>query len=174
SLSLHFSLFTFSYPPLFTFFPYTTLFRSLTLVISPLISLMKDQVDMLKENGISAAYINSSLTDEEYFNVLNGIKSNKYKLIYLAPERIQQDGFFSFIKNINISMIAIDEAHCISQWGHEFRPSYRNIINLINNLDKRPIVTAFTATATPEVKEDIKFQLNMYNSFEVNTIFDSV
>src|SRR5699024_2496543 len=78
----------------------------------------------------------------------------------------------SFIKNINISMIAIDEAHCISQWGHEFRPSYRNIINLINNLDKRPIVTAFTATATPEVKEDIKFQLNMYNPFEVNTSFD--
>lgn len=148
------------------------LFEGLTLVISPLISLMKDQVDMLKENGISAAYINSSLTDEEYFNVLNGIKSNKYKLIYLAPERIQQDGFFSFIKNINISMIAIDEAHCISQWGHEFRPSYRNIINLINNLDKRPIVTAFTATATPEVKEDIKFQLNMYNPFEVNTSFD--
>lgn len=148
------------------------LFEGLTLVISPLISLMKDQVDMLKENGISAAYINSSLTDEEYFNVLNGIKSNKYKLIYLAPERIQQDGFFSFIKNINISMIAIDEAHCISQWGHEFRPSYRNIISLINNLDKRPIVTAFTATATPEVKEDIKFQLNMYNPFEVNTSFD--
>lgn len=148
------------------------LFEGLTLVISPLISLMKDQVDMLKENGISAAYINSSLTDEEYFNVLNGIKSNKYKLIYLAPERIQQDGFFSFIKNINISMIAIDEAHCISQWGHEFRPNYRNIINLINNLDKRPIVTAFTATATPEVKEDIKFQLNMYNPFEVNTSFD--
>lgn len=148
------------------------LFTGLTIVVSPLISLMKDQVDMLKENGVSAAYINSSLSEDEYLRVLMDIKSNKYKLLYLAPERIQQDGFFSFIKDIDISMIAVDEAHCISQWGHEFRPSYRNIVNLITKLDKRPVVTAFTATATPKVKEDIKNQLNMSHPFELNMSFD--
>lgn len=148
------------------------IFDGITIVISPLISLMKDQVDMLNENGVSSAYINSSLSTLEYNNIIENIKNDKYKLIYMAPERLQLDGFYSFIKNKNISMIAIDEAHCISQWGHEFRPSYRNIANLINNLDNRPIVTAFTATATPIVKEDIENQLNLKNPFRLTTSFN--
>lgn len=129
--------------------------EGITLVISPLISLMKDQVDTIVEMGIGAAYINSSLSENELNEVLNGIKEEKYKIVYIAPERLDSYEFLSIITGYNIAQIAIDEAHCVSQWGHDFRTSYRKISSFINSLLKRPIVTAFTATATEEVREDI-------------------
>ncbi|WP_455538389.1 DNA helicase RecQ [Terrisporobacter sp.] len=135
----------------------------LTIVISPLISLMKDQVDALNIINIDAAYINSTLSESEINRVLEGIKNNKYKIIYVAPERLDNYEFINFIKNINISQIAVDEAHCISQWGHDFRTSYTKISNFIYNLEKRPIITAFTATASTKVKEDIVKNLRLNN-----------
>ncbi|GKX66832.1 DNA helicase RecQ [Inconstantimicrobium mannanitabidum] len=129
--------------------------EGITLVISPLISLMKDQVDTIVEMGIGAAYINSSLSENELNEILNGIKDEKYKIVYIAPERLDSYEFLSIITGYNIAQIAIDEAHCVSQWGHDFRTSYRKISSFINSLLKRPIVTAFTATATEEVREDI-------------------
>lgn len=129
--------------------------EGITLVISPLISLMKDQVDTIVEMGIGAAYINSSLSENELNEVLNGIREEKYKIVYIAPERLDSYEFLSIITGYNIAQIAIDEAHCVSQWGHDFRTSYRKISSFINSLLKRPIVTAFTATATEEVRKDI-------------------
>ncbi|BDR67872.1 DNA helicase RecQ [Clostridium tetani] len=129
--------------------------EGITIVISPLISLMKDQVDSLKAMGIKATFINSSLNNleiqERIFNANMGI----YDLIYLAPERLESEGFCNSLNNLDISLIAVDEAHCVSQWGHDFRPSYTRISKFIEGLEKRPIVTAFTATATQTVKEDI-------------------
>ena len=116
---------------------------------------MKDQVDSLIQNGISATYINSSLTQNEYFQALENARLGMYKIIYVAPERLNSDNFINLLNQIDISMFAIDEAHCVSQWGHDFRPSYTEIANIILNLKKRPIVTAFTATATEIVKNDI-------------------
>lgn len=130
----------------------------ITLVISPLISLMKDQVDTLKVMGIEACYINSSLSSKDYSDILQNILNDKYKIVYVAPERLESAEFLNIIYNKNISQIAIDEAHCISQWGHDFRVSYKKIPYFINNLKNRPIVTAFTATASQEVRKDI---LNM-------------
>ncbi|ATD55331.1 DNA helicase RecQ [Clostridium chauvoei] len=127
----------------------------ITIVISPLISLMKDQVDAIKEMGINGVYINSSLSTIEFNSIIDGIRSNKYKIIYVAPERLDSNEFITAITQNNISQVAIDEAHCVSQWGHDFRSSYKRIDNFINKLPKRPIVSAFTATATNEVKEDI-------------------
>ncbi|GLC30432.1 DNA helicase RecQ [Clostridium omnivorum] len=131
------------------------LFEGVTLVISPLISLMKDQVDTLNELEVPATYINSSLSnievEERIFNAAQG----DFKLIYVAPERLESQAFCSLVKTLNISLVAIDEAHCVSQWGHDFRPSYRQIASFIKALDTRPVVTAFTATATEEVKYDI-------------------
>lgn len=127
----------------------------ITIVISPLISLMKDQVDALKAMGINAAFINSSLGNKEFNEILNNIRKNTYKILYIAPERLDTQEFFELINNNDISQIAIDEAHCVSQWGHDFRLSYRRISAFINSLSKRPIVTAFTATASEEVRADI-------------------
>ena len=133
----------------------------LTIVISPLISLMKDQVDTLKSMGIEAEFINSSLNSEEYNFILENIKADKYKLLYVAPERLDSTDFINLIKNKNISQIAIDEAHCISSWGHDFRKSYTKIPYFIDALHKRPIVTAFTATANEQVRDDIINTLNL-------------
>ncbi|MBE6086117.1 MAG: DNA helicase RecQ [Selenomonas ruminantium] len=130
-------------------------FPGITLVISPLISLMKDQVDALAEQGVPATYINSQLTLEQSNARFSAIAEGRYKLIYVAPERLDTDYFRYIIERQEISMVAVDEAHCLSQWGHDFRPSYRQIAPFIAALPRRPLVSAFTATATPEVKDDI-------------------
>ena len=144
----------------------------ITIVISPLISLMKDQVDTLKAMGIKATYINSSLSSSEFNEILNNIENNEYKIIYVAPERLDSFEFTNLIKYKDISQIAIDEAHCISQWGHDFRSSYKRIPNFIDSLDKRPIVTAFTATASDEVRNDILNILKLHNPDIYITGFD--
>ena len=131
------------------------LFEGVTLVISPLISLMKDQVDSLRQLGIAAVYINSSVSKAQLYKDLQDISAGFYKIIYIAPARLTSEYLPDRFKNLNISMVAIDEAHCVSQWGHDFRPSYRNILNFTNSLRIKPIISAFTATATPEVKTDI-------------------
>lgn len=143
-----------------------------TIVISPLISLMKDQVDALKTMGIEAELINSSLSANEYNLVLENIKNDKYKIIYVAPERLDSLDFINLIKYKNISQVAIDEAHCVSQWGHDFRVSYKRIPYFINSLETRPIVTAFTATASDEVRDDIESVLNLNNPDIYITGFD--
>ena len=132
------------------------LMRGVTIVISPLISLMKDQVDSLRETGISGTFINSTLSQEEFVTRIREIRENKYKIVYIAPERLNTYVFSNLVREINISMVAIDEAHCISQWGHDFRPSYLEIPRFINSLDSRPAVSAYTATATKEVIEEIQ------------------
>lgn len=131
------------------------LFEGVTLVISPLISLMKDQVDSLRQLGIAAVYINSSVSKAQLYKDLQNISAGFYKIIYIAPERLTSEYLPDSFKNLNISMVAVDEAHCLSQWGHDFRPSYRNILNFTNSLRIKPIISVFTATATPEVKTDI-------------------
>lgn len=131
------------------------LFEGVTLVISPLISLMKDQVDSLRQLGIAAVYINSSVSKAQLYKDLQDISAGFYKIIYIAPERLTSEYLPDSFKNLNISMVAVDEVHCLSQWGHDFRPSYRNILNFTNSLRIKPIISAFTATATPEVKTDI-------------------
>lgn len=131
------------------------LMDGITVVISPLISLMKDQVDALTSVGIQSTYINSSLTVNELNERISDIKNGIYKIIYIAPERLESSSFRSFLLSINISMVAIDEAHCISQWGHDFRPSYRSIKGMIAEFVKKPIIIALTATATKEVMLDI-------------------
>lgn len=148
------------------------LFTGVTLVISPLISLMKDQVAALNEAGIHAAYINSSLSAGQVSLALRYAGEGRYKLIYVAPERLETEEFLSFAKNTPIDLVAVDEAHCISQWGQDFRPSYLKIIRFIEELPKRPVVGAFTATATREVREDISCILNLREPETVVTGFD--
>ncbi|ABO49795.1 ATP-dependent DNA helicase, RecQ-like protein [Desulforamulus reducens MI-1] len=131
------------------------MFQGTTLVISPLISLMKDQVDALNSLGIAATFINSSLDSDEVEKRIFDSGHGKYKLLYVAPERLESKRFINSIKSLSISMLAVDEAHCVSQWGHDFRPSYLAINTVVKELDKRPVVTAFTATATEEVTQDI-------------------
>lgn len=131
------------------------LLPGITIVISPLISLMKDQVDSLEGIGIPASFINSSLSSREVLERVQAAKNGKTKILYIAPERLESQGFSDIFKELEIAMVAVDEAHCVSQWGHDFRPSYKLIPNFINELAKRPIVSAFTATATIEVKEDV-------------------
>ena len=129
--------------------------EGITIVISPLISLMKDQVDNIKNIGIKSAYINSTLSDSEINSILNDVIKDEVKILYVAPERLESTEFLNFITRVKIAQIAIDEAHCISQWGHDFRSSYRRISKFIDLLVERPIITAFTATATEEVRRDI-------------------
>ena len=148
------------------------LFEGVTIVVSPLISLMKDQVGSLVQSGVPAAYINSSLSYPQFLRVLSNVEHGKYKIIYVAPERLLTDGFLDTCKKIKISMVAVDEAHCVSQWGQDFRPSYLKIVSFIKSLENRPIVGAFTATATNDVKEDIKKILRLENPFEITTGFD--
>ena len=138
-------------------------FEGVTIVISPLISLMKDQVDTIKAMGIEAAYINSTLSSSEMQEITAGMCDNKYKIIYVAPERLDSYEFLMSLSKMNISQVAIDEAHCVSQWGHDFRVSYNNIAKFIDSLYVRPVVTAFTATATSEVRKDIVSLLKLNN-----------
>lgn len=148
------------------------LMEGLTIVISPLISLMKDQVDSVRELGITAEYINSSLEMDEIDEIFKKIKNGDIKLLYIAPERLESNFFVNKLSKINISQIAIDEAHCVSIWGHDFRKSYRNIAPFIRSLKQRPIVTAFTATATKEVAKDTIKLLELNNLFEYKGSFN--
>lgn len=148
------------------------LFEGVTLVVSPLISLMKDQVDTLNELEVPATYINSSLSNIEVEERIFNASQGDFKLIYVAPERLESQAFCSLVKTLNISLIAIDEAHCVSQWGHDFRPSYRQVDSFIKTLDTRPVVTAFTATATEEVKYDIIRLLQLNRPAVFTTGFD--
>ncbi|WP_195217093.1 DNA helicase RecQ [Anaerococcus vaginalis] len=142
------------------------------LVISPLISLMKDQVDSLKENGIKAEFINSSQDIKTYTQTLRKIKRNEIKILYISPERLENEFFIDFIKYLNISFIAVDEAHCISQWGHDFRPSYKLIPQIYDLFDQKIQIAAFTATATKSVREDIINNLKLSDPFVKVTGFD--
>ena len=143
-----------------------------TIVISPLIALMKDQVDALNEMGVEATFINSSLGSEEAMQRTMDIRNNKYKIIYVAPERLNAYAFKELVGDINVSLVAVDEAHCISQWGHDFRPSYVEIPRFINSLKSRPAVAAFTATATTEVVEEIKELIQLQDPICASTGFD--
>ncbi|MDE7254191.1 MAG: DNA helicase RecQ [Acetatifactor sp.] len=144
----------------------------ITIVISPLISLMKDQVRALNDAGIHAAYLNSTLTETQMEKALSNARRGQYKIIYVAPERLETYGFQGFARAVEISMVAVDEAHCISQWGQDFRPSYLNIVKMIESLPKRPIVSAFTATATLEVRDDILCVLKLQDPAVTVTGFD--
>ena len=148
------------------------LLPGITLVISPLISLMQDQVKSLNEAGIHAAFINSSLTETQISKALDLASRGIYKIIYVAPERLESDRFMQFARNSEISMVTVDEAHCISQWGQDFRPSYLKIVEFIGRLPARPVVSAFTATATEEVKTDIECILKLDRPSVVVTGFD--
>ena len=143
-----------------------------TLVVSPLISLMADQVMALRQAGVSAAYLNRSLTERQYALALQYARMGRYKLIYVAPERLQTPGFLSFARQADISLLAVDEAHCVSQWGQDFRPSYLEIPAFLSQLSHRPPVGAFTATATPAVREDIIRQLDLRQPERIVTGFD--
>lgn len=144
----------------------------ITIVISPLISLMMDQVKALNEAGIHAAYINSSLTENQVAKALEFAKAGRYKIVYAAPERLETPRFLDFACHAEISMITVDEAHCISQWGQDFRPSYVRIVSFIQQLPMRPIVTAFTATATKRVQADIQAVLRLQDPYVAVTGFD--
>ena len=144
----------------------------ITLVISPLISLMKDQVEGLNQAGLHAAYLNSSLTIGQYRKALSYAREGRYPIIYVAPERLLTEEFLDFALHTPVSMVAVDEAHCVSQWGQDFRPSYLKITEFIEKLPVRPVVAAFTATATKEVKEDIVDILLLQNPALVTTGFD--
>ena len=148
------------------------LLPGLTLVVSPLISLMKDQVDALRGAGIPAACLNSSLGAEEYREVLRGLRRDVYRLLYIAPERLESASFADALGGAEVSLVAVDEAHCISQWGQDFRPSYLKIAPCIRALPRRPVVAAFTATATPEVREDIVRLLGLDEPDVLVTGFD--
>ena len=144
----------------------------ITLVVSPLISLMQDQVMALKSAGISGAYINSSLNENQMRAVYRNLMAGRYKIVYIAPERLDYPGFENLASKLSISFVAVDEAHCISQWGQDFRPSYLRIVNFIDSLPKRPVVGAFTATATQQVREDVERILRLTDPVRVVTGFD--
>lgn len=146
--------------------------KGITLVISPLISLMSDQVKALNQAGVHAAYINSSLTENQIGMALSYASQGRYKIIYVAPERLNTPRFLDFACNADISMLTVDEAHCISQWGQDFRPSYLEIAGFLTRLPRRPIVSAFTATATERVKNDIVASLGLNNPVTMVTGFD--
>ena len=144
----------------------------ITLVVSPLISLMKDQVNALVQAGVKAAYLNSSLTPGQQQEVLRRAANAKYDIIYIAPERLVSEAFIRFAENTEISMVTVDEAHCVSQWGQDFRPNYLKIIDFIERLSYRPVISAFTATATQEVRDDIIAILRLKDPFVITTGFD--
>lgn len=148
------------------------MFPGITVVVSPLISLMIDQVKALNDAGIHAAYINSALTETQITKALYNAMCGRYKIVYVAPERLETDRFLEFVMNADISMITVDEAHCISQWGQDFRPSYLEIADFLARLPRRPVVSAFTATATERVKQDITGSLHLQNPVTVVTGFD--
>ena len=148
------------------------LLPGLTLVISPLVALMKDQVDTLNRKGVPTVSLNSHLTPKMMREAIEGIRDNRYKIIYMAPEKLFSDDFKEVVKELNIDLIAIDEAHCISQWGHDFRPKYKKIALGLEGLKKRPIISAFTATANSKVIEDIKNLLKLKEPRIYKTTFD--
>ncbi|WP_066896448.1 DNA helicase RecQ [Clostridium nigeriense] len=148
------------------------IFNGITIVISPLISLMKDQVDSINHIGISAAYINSTQSLDEIKDIINLCYEGKIKLLYIAPERLESEYFNKMLRRLNVSQVAVDEAHCVSMWGHDFRKSYRYILPFINSLRIRPVVTAFTATATKEVRKDILYLLGLINPYTYLGSFD--
>lgn len=148
------------------------IFNNLTIVISPLISLMKDQVDKLNKKNITAIYISSNMCKIDYTEVMKNIQLGKYKILYIAPERLDNKDFLNIIKKIPISLLAIDEAHCVSEWGHDFRKSYLNICKFISLLTPRPVISAFTATATKLVKKDIITILDLKEPFTLTTSFN--
>lgn len=148
------------------------LMPGITLVVSPLISLMKDQVEALNQNGVPAAFLNSSLSAQEYGQTLYDIEDGRYKLLYVAPERLSAEGFRALCERLNISMIAVDEAHCVSQWGQDFRPEYLKIAAFVETLPKRPVIGAFTATATKTVRQDIADLLGLRSPVRITTGFD--
>lgn len=146
--------------------------EGITIVVSPLISLMKDQVMAMAEAGIPAAYLNSTLTDADFFHTLDQIRNGAYKLVYVAPERLLTEGFLRLCTTIKISMVAIDEAHCMSQWGQDFRPAYLQIIDFIGKLNGEPTIGAFTATATDRVRQDICHLLKLEDPYLLTLGFD--
>lgn len=146
--------------------------EGITLVVSPLISLMKDQVSSLVQAGIPAAYLNSSLSQAQFQKALFNLQNGRYKIIYVAPERLLTERFLDCISHLKIAMLAVDEAHCISQWGNNFRPDYLKIAEFIRMLKTRPVISAFTATATGQVRDDIERILNLNNPFQLTTGFD--
>ena len=148
------------------------LLPGITLVVSPLISLMQDQVKALNEAGVPAAFINSSLSEKDYNETIRRARQGIYKIIYIAPERLVTEGFLALAKSVPVSMVTVDEAHCISQWGQDFRPSYMRIVEFVKTLEKRPIISAFTATATENVREDIVCTLGLQNPFTLVNGFD--
>ena len=148
------------------------LLPGITLVVSPLISLMQDQVKALNEAGVPAAFINSSLSEKDYNETIRRARQGIYKIIYIAPERLVTEGFLALAKSEPVSMVTVDEAHCISQWGQDFRPSYMKIVEFVKILEKRPIISAFTATATETVREDIICTLGLQNPFTLVNGFD--
>lgn len=148
------------------------LLPGITLVVSPLISIMQDQVKALNEAGVPAAFINSSLSEKDYNETIRRARQGIYKIIYIAPERLVTEGFLALAKSVPISMVTVDEAHCISQWGQDFRPSYKKIVEFVKTLEKRPIISAFTATATETVREDIVCTLGLQNPFTLVNGFD--
>lgn len=148
------------------------LLPGLTFVISPLISLMRDQVLALKEAGIPGAYINSTLSSDQMRTVFANIRAGKYKIIYVAPERLETESFLRLTNDVRIDFVAVDEAHCISQWGQDFRPSYLKIVDFVKAMRKRPVVAAFTATATEEVRKDVVRILELRDPLCVITGFD--
>ena len=148
------------------------LLPGITLVVSPLISLMRDQVMALKTAGVPAAYINSTLNRAQMQAVYRNLLAGQYKIVYIAPERLDYPGFSGVAERLQISMVAVDEAHCISQWGQDFRPSYLRIVNFIQQLPYRPVVSAFTATATTQVRQDVERILGLRDPVRVVTGFD--
>ncbi len=148
------------------------LLPGVTVVVSPLISLMKDQVGALIQNGVRAAYLNSTLTPGQYGKALANLKNGVYKIVYAAPERLTTDGFLEAVSALDISMVAVDEAHCVSGWGQDFRPAYLGIRDFLALLPRRPVVGAFTATATERVSEDIVDLLGLNDPLRIQTGFD--
>ena len=143
-----------------------------SVVISPLISLMKDQVDALQQNGVRAAALNSSLEWDEIRDIFSAVRTGGISLLYVAPERLESESFNQFLQSIAVRLFIVDEAHCVSQWGHDFRPSYLKIADTIKGFATRPVVAAFTATATPEVRDDIADKLGLRNPYLLTTGFD--